>query len=159
MDLKIKTDSLRFKGRANGIILNNGKVLAVKMGHNDFYCLPGGHIHLGENSYDGVLREVEEETGIKPKEAKLVCLIENFFKTKQNQTMHEICFYYLMEMEDLGEKANDFTLVENDEGKLIDMDFRWIDLKDINKYKFKPSFILDKISKGNFDLEHIIIND
>lgn len=159
MDLKIKTENLRFKGRANGIILNNGKLLAVKMGHNDFYCLPGGHIHLGENSYDGVLREVEEETGLKPKDAKLVCVVENFFGVTQDKSMHEICFYYLMEMEELGEKAEDFSLIENDEGRLIEMDFRWIDLNDTSKYPFKPKTILEKIRKGNFELEHLILND
>ena len=159
MDLKIKTENLRFKGRANGIIINDGKLLAVKMGHNDFYCLPGGHIHLGENSYDGVLREVEEETGIKGLDAKLVYVVENFFKTAQDQTMHEICFYYLMQMAELGDKSKDFTLIENDEGKLINMDFRWIDLNNINEYKFKPMCVLEKISQGKFDLEHIIIED
>ena len=121
--------------------------------------MPGGHIHLGENSYDGVLREVEEETGLKPKDAKLVCVVENFFGVTQDKSMHEICFYYLMEMEELGEKAEDFSLIENDEGRLIEMDFRWIDLNDTSKYPFKPKTILEKIRKGNFELEHLILND
>ena len=50
MDVKIKCDEGNFKMRVSGLIIKNGKLLTVDICENNFYCLPGGHVHLGEES-------------------------------------------------------------------------------------------------------------
>ena len=63
------------------ILYNKTKVLLIKRGDKneaeyDKYALPGGFIDYSEKSKDAILREVEEELGLKLKRKKL-----NFYKT------------------------------------------------------------------------------
>ena len=57
-DIEIKTAQKKFKYRVNGIIIHNNKILTIKMKNNTSYCLPGGHVELGEDSKNAVLREM-----------------------------------------------------------------------------------------------------
>lgn len=63
MDIKVNSIEGRFKFRVCGILEHNGKYLIVKINHNKFYCLPGGHIELGEDTETAVKREMKEELG------------------------------------------------------------------------------------------------
>ena len=56
-DIKLSVDDVKFKYRVSGILIVDGKVLTVKIANNDFYCLPGGHVELFENTKDAILRE------------------------------------------------------------------------------------------------------
>ena len=49
------------------IIKEDGALLLLRSTGQKFpgrWDLPGGHIHMGENPKDGLIREVKEETGI-----------------------------------------------------------------------------------------------
>lgn len=50
------------------IIEHNGQLLAVKnvVSQDDFYCLPGGGVELGESILEALERELVEELGIRP---------------------------------------------------------------------------------------------
>ena len=37
--------------------------------------------------------------------------------------------------------THDFTIAPNDKGHKIKLDFKWIDLKEINNYDIRPSFL------------------
>ena len=82
MDVKIKCEEGNFKMRVAGLIVKEGKLLTVDICNNGFYCLPGGHVHLGESSLEAIKREMEEEVNLTCKEAKLLAIIENFFTGK-----------------------------------------------------------------------------
>lgn len=41
--------------------------------------LPGGHVHVGEELRDGLIREVEEETGLSIKRCRLFTKIDNLY--------------------------------------------------------------------------------
>ena len=64
-DIKLSVQDYKFKYRVSGILIVDNKVLTVKIANNNFYCLPGGHVEMFENTKHAVLREFEEETGIK----------------------------------------------------------------------------------------------
>ncbi len=55
-----------------GIIVHNGKLLCVRLKpynreHREFYwCTPGGGLDYGESLTEGLVREMIEETGIRP---------------------------------------------------------------------------------------------
>lgn len=159
MDVKIKSDEGNFKFRVSGLVLLNDRVLTVNINNNGFYCLPGGHVHLGEDTITAMKREIYEEIGVKAKDVSLMTIIESFFVNKFNKTVHEIGYYYIITPEDLGEKVNDFSLVENDEGELKNLDFKWINLDDIDKENFRPAVLKEKLKNRDYSFTHIITND
>ena len=62
MDIDLKNEAGEFKYRVVGILFDeNGRVLIQKVADNQFYCLPGGRVELGESSLEAVKRELEEE--------------------------------------------------------------------------------------------------
>ena len=92
MDIKIDTNEGKFKFRVCGILKHNDKYLTVKMNSNNFYCLPGGHVELGEDTQTAVLREMHEELGYEIVIKKLVAINENFFLAEDGFKLHEIGF-------------------------------------------------------------------
>jgi len=57
------------------IVKKKGKILLEKRAIEPFkgyWCLPGGHIKLGEEAEKAIKREVKEETGLKVKKVKFL---------------------------------------------------------------------------------------
>ena len=78
MDIKIDCEEGKFKFRVCGILRVQDKYLVVKINDNNFYCLPGGHVELGEDTDTAVLREMHEELGYKVNIERMVCVVQNF---------------------------------------------------------------------------------
>ena len=159
MDIKLfdKEKNERFKFRVNGILLNNDKILAVEMNKMGFMCCPGGHVMIGEDTMQAMEREYKEETGIGVKIEKLVAIVENFFKS--DVLYHELSFFYLLRADKIDEsKQKDFSLIENDNGKLINMDYSWLSLDKMDSYDFLPLAIKNKLKNRDFNTEHIIFH-
>ena len=157
MDVKIKCDEGNFKMRVSGLIIKNGKLLTVDICENNFYCLPGGHVHLGESSLEAIKREIKEEVGVEAIDVKLLSIIENFFTNNKGKVVHEVCYYYTIYVEGVNE--NDYTFVENDEGELKELKFKWFKLAELENIDFRPKALAKKLKSGNFDFEHIITKD
>lgn len=156
MDLEIKNDKERFKCRVNGVLINDDKMLALQMCNNGFFCCPGGHIELGEDSKTAIIREFKEETGLDVHVEKLLCIIENFYFGWKQDNCHEISFYYLLKANDLKDKSENFKLIEYDMGRELQMDFRWFKLDEIGDVEFKPLQLKNKLKNHNFNFEHFI---
>ena len=157
MDIKIKSEQGNFKYRVSDAVMKEDKILMVDICDNGFYCLPGGHIHLGEDSLEAIKREIGEEVGITCKSVKLIALCENFFKTNKGN-MHEVGYFYLIEPNE-EMKTNDYEVIENDEGELKPLKFKWCPLTEIDKVDFRPSLLKDKFKNKNFNFEHFIVKD
>lgn len=156
MDLKIETDEFRVKVRANGVIINNNKVLMCSINNNGFWCCPGGHIHLGEDSKTAVLREIAEEVEIQFDDAKLLIMMENFFNGEKGKLFHELGFYYLMQGRIPTEKLDDYEYDENDNGEMVHLQFKWIDLDELDNYDIRPASLKEVLKNRDFNLKHII---
>jgi 8-oxo-dGTP pyrophosphatase MutT (NUDIX family) len=78
-----------------GVIIDNGKLLAqeLKPGSDgkkrDYWCTPGGGLDPGESLYDGLVREMIEETGITPTVGKLL-----FVQQYEDDEKEFIEFFY-----------------------------------------------------------------
>lgn len=157
-DLEIKTNTKKFKYRVNGIILKNKKILTIKMKNNISYCLPGGHIELGEDSNTAIIREMLEELNTNVTINKEIAIVENFYTDKNSLLTHEISFYFIVKPENFSKiPLENYTKCENDKGELKQHNFVWLDINSLKDFDFKPSFIKEKLMNNNFDFEHIII--
>jgi 8-oxo-dGTP diphosphatase len=57
------------------VVTKGGKIALIKRGNDPFkgfYALPGGFVSYGEKLEQGVLREVQEETGLKTEIVDLI---------------------------------------------------------------------------------------
>ena len=106
MDIKIKTDDLKFKFRVSAVFIHDGKLLVDKYRTEESYCLPGGYVNLGETSSEGMIREIKEETNLDFKVVKFMGIIENFFTNFDKDKTHEIDFYYKVELNEVEDLKN-----------------------------------------------------
>jgi 8-oxo-dGTP diphosphatase len=91
----IPAEKLHFRPSAYAIIMDNGKVLLVKMHSTGTYCLPGGGVDLGERIEDCLKREVKEETGIEIEVRQFEFFKEDFFYYDPlDQAFHSFMFFY-----------------------------------------------------------------
>ncbi|MBR1987593.1 MAG: NUDIX domain-containing protein [Clostridia bacterium] len=158
MDVSIKTENEKFKFRVCGLIVKDNKVLGVNICDNGFFCCPGGHVHLGEDTKTAIAREMKEEVGIDCGEEKLLAVVENFFGG-EGKVFHELGFYYLLSVKDELLQTKDFDVLENDEGELKSLKFKWFDIDKLSQIDFKPKAIKEKLMKHDFNFEHIIYKD
>jgi mutator protein MutT len=109
---------------ADAIIKNDkNQILLLKRSLiNEFcpneYCLPGGHVELGEDPMDAAMRETEEETGLEIDGALLIA---------EKETGEASIKYYYCQP-----KNNGNHIVINAEEH---SNFIWIDVVDLHKIK------------------------
>ena len=158
MDVKIDSNEGKFKFRVCGILKVKDRYLTVKIQDNDFYCLPGGHVELGEDTDSAVLREMREELGYEVKIEKLVSIIQNFFNTKDGKMFHELGYYYIVEPKNIEDvNQSDYIVTENDKGKMVKLEFKWFTLEEIKSARFLPEVLKNQLSNAN--LTNIITRD
>ncbi len=154
-DIKIWKDYGAFKLRTCGIIKNGDKYLVSTSDEiRKFYSFAGGHVMLGENTDDAVVREVKEETGLETKIKSLLAIEQLFFKREDGMPFHEICYYYLVETKQKIE-PKDFYIDENDHGEIKHHHFCWKTLDELASLDVRPKHVLEIIDKGK-EHQHLI---
>ena len=112
MDLKIKTETEEFHGRTCGIIKQENKFLIMRVNKTSYFHIPGGHIEIGEDSKEAVIREIKEEIGCDVQEANFFVIQENFW-IRNNRKCHGIEFYYIIKPKQQLQ-IKDYEKIEND---------------------------------------------
>ena len=77
MDLKIKTEEAEFHGRTCGVLKQENNFLIMRVNNTPYYHIPGGHIEIGEDSKQAIIREIKEEIGCDVQETNLFAIQEN----------------------------------------------------------------------------------
>ena len=70
------------------MVLKGKKILLLKRkgSHGEgTWCYPGGHLEFKENIFDAAIREVKEESGVKVKNPKFLCITNDIF---EKETKH-----------------------------------------------------------------------
>lgn len=91
----------------DGILIKNNKILLIKRKNEPFkdkWALPGGFVEYGEKVEDAVLREFEEEVGIK---AKIKKLLGVYSDPNRDPRGHVISIVFILEGEGLPKAGND----------------------------------------------------
>ena len=83
------------------------------------YCIPGGHIELGERIEDAVRREVKEETNLDVYDLEFVCLQEFIYDEQFWERSHFLFLDYACRTDAtdvrLNEEAQEYAWVTLDE--------------------------------------------
>ncbi len=157
-DVRIKNEDGQFKFRVCGIVKVGERYLTVKISSNKFYCLPGGHVELGEDTDQAIQREMKEELGYEIKITKLASIIQNFFKTPEGKTFHELGYYYIVEPKNINEvNLENYERIENDKGELKKLEFKWFTLDELKEVDFRPIKLINELQSNN--LKNIISRD
>lgn len=142
--------------RVGAIIAKEGKLLMVGNERSDYYYSVGGRIKFGESAEEAVIREVEEETGVRMEIDRLGFVHENFFvgdaETNRGKEIYEISFFFYMKVPDGFEPiCNSFTEDEQKEN------LYWIDVNTEKKYY--PEFLREHWGKEECGVKHIVTRD
>ncbi|MBP3704922.1 MAG: NUDIX domain-containing protein [Clostridia bacterium] len=144
MDISFKTAEGRFNYRVCGIIVHDGKLLAMKDNGIGHYYLPGGRVHMHETTDAAVLREMREELEIDAKIVRPLWLNQSFFTLDgTEERFHEVCLYYLVDVSetDLLARGESFT---REEGSDVHT-FRWLPFEQLRDEYLYPLFIKEQI--------------
>jgi 8-oxo-dGTP pyrophosphatase MutT (NUDIX family) len=98
-DLFFKTDDFVFSYRLAGILVHNQKVLLHRTYNEIGYAFPGGHAAYPETNEQTLMREFKEEISANVRIKDLKWVGEIFFPF-QGKPCHQICLFYLVELED-----------------------------------------------------------
>jgi len=83
---------------ADGVILDNGKILLIKRGNEPFknkWALPGGFVEYGEKVEDAAVREVFEETGLK---TEIIDLVGIYSDPERDPRGHIVSAVFLLKL-------------------------------------------------------------
>ena len=145
----------KFNFRVGGIIESpdKKKILIHRLSNFDFWLLPGGRVEMLEDTKKAILREIEEELGIKGTIDRLVAITESFFDIKSS-TYHELAFNYLLQLpedSELLQKEGEFAGIEGEKYR-----YMWINKEDLNNISFKPDYIIPILQNIPDKTTHII---
>lgn len=147
MDIKFEKDGFKFNVRSSCVIKNKDRTQVIlnymrAVKDHDAFLLPGGRLEILESSENAVLREIEEELGVKL-DYKLISIQENIAKDIK---FHMIEFVYYAEIQD-------FKQI-----KRLDDDFdrfKIVDIKDIDEFDVRPKTIKNLIRQKSYkDVTH-----
>ncbi len=127
--------------RVGAIIMKDGKVLMATDDRVDHYYSVGGRIQFGETAEEAVVREVEEETGVRLEIDRPGFIHQNYFisdiQAKRGKLIYELAIYYYMKVpEDLSPKPSGAEQNEHIE---------WVSLD--TKKKLYPEFFRTELLK------------
>lgn len=91
------------------------------------YCIPGGHIELGETIEQAVRREVKEETGLEVADLEFVCWQEFIGDASFWKQRHFIFFDYAC-------RTDSTEVVLNDEAQ----SYVWVSLEEARSLPVEP---------------------
>ena len=140
MDISFKNGNEKFNYRVCAIIINEGKILAMKDGNSPYYYLPGGRVKIGETAEYAVLRECKEELNAEPEIIRPLWLNQAFFTEDVSRIrFHELCLYFLMDISktDIISRGDKFVLSENGSKH----SFEWLLFENLENEYFYPTFL------------------
>lgn len=133
MDITIKQSQRNFTLRAAALIIDSGRLLAVKSDGYDAYYTVGGKVRIGESTAEAVVREAFEETGYRFEIERLLFINEGFFSVG-DCAHHEVCFSYLM-------KPNSTIICGGENTDLQTEHLVWLPIRDLPRLPLVPVFL------------------
>lgn len=146
---EVGPEKLIFRPSVYGILIEDGKILLSKLW--DKYEFPGGGVNIDETLEEALIREFEEETGIRVKPLFPVLAITNFFHPAHS-AIHKAEYWNCPLIYFVVEKIGGDISIANldEEEKAYASPAEWIDLELAKSLPFcnfiSALEVLDKIS-------------
>lgn len=160
-DLTMVTEDGIVNVRVGAIIIKNGCVLMAGNSNVDHLYTVGGRVKFGESTEEAVMREVEEETGVRLTIDRLGFVHEVFFKLDAPQNfdvpqptgvVYEISFFFYMNVpEDFEPVSMDFAEGEDTEHLV------WMPIG--SEAKYYPEFFRTELQDPSQELRHIVTRE
>jgi 8-oxo-dGTP diphosphatase len=100
-------DTKRIAVTVDGVLIDGEKILLIRRGNDPFkgfWALPGGFVEYGETTEHAVVREVEEETGLRCEIERLVGV---YSAPDRDPRGHTVSIAYVMSVRKGKMKAGD----------------------------------------------------
>jgi 8-oxo-dGTP diphosphatase len=133
----VKLFKMGIRNSAKAVIVNEGKLLAIKMHENGgtYYILPGGGQEHGENLHQALKRECKEELGAEVEIGELVFVREYIGKNHElaayHSHAHQTEFMFLCSVNQV--EFNNGT--STDRGQI---GTEWLPINELLEYKLFP---------------------
>ena len=119
---RIMTDQQYPEPTVGALIINHEGNIFLMKSHkwNGQYCIPGGHVELGETIEAAVIREVKEETGLDVYDLEFLCFQEFVYGESFWKKRHFIFFDYSCKADTsevtLNDEAEEYVWISLDKG-------------------------------------------
>lgn len=151
-DLQYKSQSGMFNCRVVGVCVKDGKVFISKLKGDKFWTFVGGKPNFCESTADAVIREFEEEVGVKLQIDRLAAVIENFFEF-QEKNWHQYIFFYILKDEENALEIFEGERVIKDNAKGI---YKWVDIADLENESIAPECLVEILKNPQEGIQHFI---
>jgi len=156
-DIRVMIEDVKFGARVVGVLKKNNKILFQKRANDEFWALPGGAIEVMERAKDVIVRELEEEIGLKDVIIKKSLWFVEYFFNFDNTNWHQYIIGYLLDVKNDCEILDKEEFSGIEEGKNII--YKWIDLDDIKNAPIKPEYLKEKLLDTDSAFEFIEESD
>lgn len=124
--ISCQINETKFSYHLSGILIKGGEILLSKIGNT--YILPSGLACLNEKSEKAIVRIFKEEIDLEVTPHKLALIYEDIYK-KRNVKYHQLNNVYILKTK------------QNNQAKIRNNNFVWIDLNKIKEIKIKPTIL------------------
>ncbi|MBI2452322.1 NUDIX hydrolase [Candidatus Pacearchaeota archaeon] len=123
------------KACAGAILVKNNKILLTKRNvipEKNKWCLPGGHIDIGEKAVEAIKRKVKEETGLALKNPKFLFYFNSYIPKRKIHSI-DLCFTGLVSgKEKLNKEVSEIKWLTKKQALKLNLSFNH--RKMINKF-------------------------
>lgn len=154
MDCTFNTEEGKFNLRVGAVITDGKRVLVTDYGSAvDFYTVIGGRVHFGETAEAAIVREIQEELGVKAEIDRLYSLEEKFFRVGET-VYHEIEFLFLIKPFDITKIDYDAIHCDGENSNIV-----WLDLDKTPDRPVFPRHLFKAAADPDEGVQFIVRNE
>lgn len=139
--------------RTVAVLIKGNKILVQRDKDGNEYALPGGHVKIGETLEAGLIRETQEEMGVKI-ECKRMLWSEECFLEWNGKQAHNIACYYLIDLcEDLQISDGEEFISQKDNCNVV---IGWLPIEKLQEITIYPEFLKEEIYHLDEPMKHFV---